>query len=359
MIENAIIERAFEEGWVQPQIPRIRTGKTVAVVGSGPAGLACADQLNQAGHRVTVFEKSDRIGGLLTYGIPNMKLDKKVVLRRIELLRTEGIKFQMNCEIGVDRSSSDILEQFDAVLLAGGAGRPRELQIPGRDLDGIHPAMDYLVTCTQAVLDQEVPVINATGKDVIVIGGGDTGTDCVASALRQGCKSLTQFEILPAPAPDRTADNPWPLWPLVFRTDYGQKEAEVKFGKDPREFAVLTKKFLSNREGGLGALKTVRVEWNKNEGGQSILKEIPGSEEEFPAQLVLLAMGFLGPEDNILNDMGIEKDSRSNVKANEVDYKTNLPGVFSAGDMRRGQSLIVWAIREGREAAREIDGYLT
>jgi len=357
LIENAIIERAFDEGWVRPRRPEVRSGRQVAVVGSGPAGLACADQLNQAGHRVTVFERNDRIGGLLTYGIPNMKLDKGIVERRVELLRSEGIRFITNCEVGVQQSGRELLSEFDAVVLAIGAAKPRDLDIPGRNLDGIHFAMDYLVDCTQSVLGQKEARLSASGKDVVVIGGGDTGTDCVASACRQGCRSLLQFEILPRPPESRPDDDPWPLWPLVLRTDYGQKEAEFKFGRDPREFSILTKEFLSDGSGRLVALRTVRVQWTQS-GGSPPFEEIPGTEEEYPAQLVLLAMGFLGPEERVLDELGLERDEWSNIRADERDYRTGTAGVFAAGDARRGQSLVVWAIREGREAAAAVHRYL-
>jgi glutamate synthase (NADPH/NADH) small chain len=359
-IECAIIDKAFEEGWVVPEPPPVRTGKKVAVVGSGPAGLAAAAQLNRAGHWVTVFERADRIGGLLMYGIPNMKLDKRIVQRRVDLLKAEGIAFVTNCEVGKDYPADKLRKLFDAIILCGGATKPRDLPIEGRHLKGIHFAMEFLHANTKSLLDSnhaDGNYISAKGKDVVVIGGGDTGTDCVGTAMRHGCKSLVQFEILPMPPLTRAPDNPWPQWPKVYKLDYGQEEAAAIFGKDPREYLIQTKKFVGDSNGHVKELHTVRVEWVKD-NGRTIPREIPGTERVFPAQLVLLAMGFLGPESQLLDQLGVEKDPRSNVKAEHGKFATNVPGIFAAGDMRRGQSLVVWAINEGRGAARECDRYL-
>jgi glutamate synthase (NADPH) small chain len=359
-IECAIVDKGFEENWIQPEPPSVRTGKKVAVVGSGPAGLAAAAQLNRAGHWVTVFERADRIGGLLMYGIPNMKLDKGIVQRRVDLLKAEGVAFVTSCEVGKDYSAEKLRTEFDAVVLCGGATKPRDLSIEGRQLGGIHFAMEFLHANTKSLLDSQHAdggYISAKGKDVIVIGGGDTGTDCVGTSMRHGCKSLVQFEILPMPPLDRAADNPWPQWPKVYKLDYGQEEAEALFGKDPREYLIQTKKFVGDSKGHLKELHTVRVEWVRD-NGRTIPREVPGTEHVFPAQLVLLAMGFLGPENPLLDQLGVEKDVRSNAKAEHGKFATSVPGVFAAGDMRRGQSLVVWAINEGRGAARECDRYL-
>jgi glutamate synthase (NADPH) small chain len=359
-IECAIVDKGFEENWIQPEPPSVRTGKKVAVVGSGPAGLAAAAQLNRAGHWVTVFERADRIGGLLMYGIPNMKLDKGIVQRRVDLLKAEGVAFVTSCEVGKDYSAEKLRTEFDAVVLCGGATKPRDLPIEGRQLGGIHFAMEFLHANTKSLLDSQHAdggYISAKGKDVIVIGGGDTGTDCVGTSMRHGCKSLVQFEILPMPPLDRAADNPWPQWPKVYKLDYGQEEAEALFGKDPREYLIQTKKFVGDSKGHLKELHTVRVEWVRD-NGRTIPREVPGTEHVFPAQLVLLAMGFLGPENPLLDQLGVEKDVRSNAKAEHGKFATSVPGVFAAGDMRRGQSLVVWAINEGRGAARECDRYL-
>lgn len=368
-IECAIIDRGYEEGWIVPEPPSKRTQKRVAVVGSGPAGLAAADQLNRAGHWVTVFERADRIGGLLMYGIPNMKLDKKIVQRRIDRMSAEGVKFVTNCEVGKHYPAENLKTEFDAVVLCGGATAARDLPAPGRDLKGIHFAMEFLHANTKRLLDnrgnQKATMtastnghfISAKGKDVIVIGGGDTGTDCVGTSLRHGCKSLVQFEILPKPPDERAADNPWPQWPKVYKLDYGQEEAAALYGKDPREYCIQTKKFVGDEHGQVKELHTVRIEWVVD-NGRFVPKEVPGSEQVYPAQLVLLAMGFLGPENPLLEKLGVERDSRSNVKAEFGQFVTNVPNVFAAGDMRRGQSLVVWAINEGRGAARECDRYL-
>ncbi len=370
-IEAAIIEKGFAEGWVVPERPAKRTGKKVAVVGSGPAGLACADQLNLAGHTVTVFERDDRIGGLLMYGIPTMKLDKQIVQRRTNLMAAAGVKFMTNTEVGQDYPADKLLAEFDAIVLCGGATKPRDLSIEGRHLTGIHFAMDFLHANTKRLLDGDSlfparegtgrwkPYLSAKDKDVIVIGGGDTGTDCVATALRHGCKSLVQFEILDRPPDQRQPDNPWPEWPKIYRVDYGQEEAAAVFGRDPRHYAIMTKRFGGETNGQVKEVHTVQVEWRTGDNGsRPFPREIPGSERVWPVQLVLLAMGFLGPEDRLLDQLGIERDERSNVKAESNRFATNLKGVFAAGDMRRGQSLVVWAINEGRGAARECDRYL-
>lgn len=361
-IECAIVDKGFEEGWIKPEPPAKRTGKKVAVVGSGPSGLACAAQLNRAGHLVTVFERADRIGGLLMYGIPNMKLDKQVVQRRVELMAAEGITFVTNTEVGKDYPADRLLAEFDAVVLCGGATKPRDLPVEGRELTGIHFAMEFLHGNTRRLLDSANGAgnyISAKDKDVVVIGGGDTGTDCVGTALRHGCKSLVQFEILNRPPDERQPDNPWPEWPRVYKLDYGQEEAMALYGSDPRQYQIMTKRFVGDDSGHVKEIHTVDIEWTTGQNGQRPgPKEIPGTEQVWPAQLVLLSMGFLGPEDTLLGQLGVARDERSNVKTEANQYATSLPGVFAAGDMRRGQSLVVWAIKEGRAAARECDRYL-
>ena len=360
-LEYTIIERGWEQGWVTPEPPKVRTGKKVAVVGSGPAGLCAAAQLNRAGHLVTVFERADRVGGLLTYGIPNMKLDKeKVVFRRIRQMEAEGITFQVNTEIGGNFPADKLLREFDAVVLCTGATKPRDLPIEGRTLKGVHFAMDFLTSNTRGLLERHRNgnFISAEGRDVIVIGGGDTGTDCVGTSMRHGCRSLTQLEILPRPPQERAMDNPWPEWPKVYRMDYGQEEAAAKFGEDPRVYLTTAKRFVGDMEGWVKEVHTVEIQWERNDKGQFVPKEVPGTERVRPAQLVLLAMGFLGPEQPLLEALGVDRDGRSNVKAEFEKYTTNIRGVFAAGDCRRGQSLVVWAFNEGRGAARECDRYL-
>ncbi|MFB2936365.1 glutamate synthase small subunit [Aerosakkonemataceae cyanobacterium BLCC-F154] len=360
-IEYSIAEKGWDEGWITADPPAKRTGKKVAIVGSGPAGLSAAAQLNKAGHLVTVFERADRPGGLLMYGIPNMKLDKEqVVLRRLKVLEDEGVKFVCNTEVGKDITSEQLLKEFDAVILCTGATKPRDLPIEGRELKGIYFAMDFLTANTKAILNksQNGGFITAEGKDVVIIGGGDTGTDCVGTSIRHGCNSLVQVEILPKPPSERAADNPWPEWPKVYKMDYGQEEAAAKFGDDPRVYTTTATKFEGDENGNVKAVHTVQVQWEKNEKGQFIPKHIPGTEKVIPAQLVLLAMGFLGPEQPLLDALGLERDARSNVKADYGKYNTSIPGVFAAGDCRRGQSLVVWAFNEGRGVARECDLYL-
>jgi glutamate synthase (NADPH) small chain len=357
-----IIDNAYEQGWMKPLPPSARTGKKVAVIGSGPAGLAAADQLNRAGHSVTVIERADRPGGLLVYGIPNMKLDKALVLRRIDLMKAEGVVFRTSTAVGKDVAAKDLLRDFDAVLVATGSTRPRDLAVPGRSLKGVHFALEFLGANTKSLLDSKLADgknIDAKGKKVVVIGGGDTGNDCLGTSVRHGCTGIVNFEVMPQPPAERTADMPWPTFPRTLKKDYGHGEAEYAFGKDPREYCILTKEFVDDGKGNVKGVRTVRVEWKKNEAGQFAMAELPGTEEYFEADLVFLALGFLGPEDGILKDLGVELDPRSNAKADYGTFATSAPKVFAAGDARRGQSLVVWAINEGRLAAREIDRFLT
>ena len=360
-IEVSIIDHGWENGWVTAEPPKKRTGKKVAVVGSGPAGLSAAAQLNKAGHEVTVFERADRPGGLLMYGIPNMKLDKKeVVLRRLALLEKEGVKFVCNTEVGKNLPADKLLKDFDAVILATGATKGRDLPIPGRELKGIHLAMEFLTANTKNLLDGVKPGTNITadGKNVVVIGGGDTGTDCVGTSIRHGCKSIVQLEIMAKPPLERAKDNPWPEWPKTLKVDYGQEEAAAKFGADPRTYLTTATKFEGDENGQVKAVHVVNVEWKKDEKGNFGPQKIAGTEKVLPAQLVLLAMGFLGPEQPLLEALNIERDARSNAKADFEKYTTNHPKVFACGDCRRGQSLVVWAFNEGRGAARECDRFL-
>ncbi|MSU35486.1 MAG: glutamate synthase subunit beta [Pedosphaera sp.] len=360
-IECAIIDKGWEEGWVIPDAPKERTGKKVAIVGSGPAGLSAAAQLNRVGHSVTVFERADRPGGLLMYGIPNMKLEKQsVVMRRLKLMEAEGIRFICKTEVGRDLSTRQLLDEFDAVVLSTGATKPRDLPIEGRNLKGIHFAMEFLTANTQAVLSghRNGGFISAENKDVIVIGGGDTGTDCVGTSMRHGCKSLVQVEILPRPPEKRAADNPWPEWPKTYKLDYGQEEAKAKFGADPRIYLTTAKKFLADADGHVSGVELVEIQWTKNDKGQFVPQDVPGTNRVVPAQHVLLAMGFLGPEQPLLESLAVERDARSNIKAEHGRFQTSIPKVFAAGDCRRGQSLVVWAFNEGRGAARECDRFL-
>ncbi len=386
-IENAIIDRGFEEGWVVAKPPARETGKKVAVIGSGPAGLAAAAQLNKVGHAVTVFERADRIGGLLMYGIPNMKLDKGVVQRRIDLLAEEGIQFVTRTQIGqpekfaADHVTSimqadggpmhfvdpaELMTEYDAVLVATGATRPFDptAHCPGRDARGIHFAMDFLTRNTKSLLDSQLQdghYISARDKDVVVIGGGDTGADCIGTSLRHGCRSVVNFELLDKPPAERAANNPWPQWPRVFRVDYSHAETAAKLGSDPRNYSLLTKEFVADAEGCISGIKTVQVDW-RQPGSQAPFSEVADSEQLWPTDLVLLATGFLGPEESLVNQLGLATDKpRGNwqtIAAEHGKYRTNVAGVFAAGDCRRGQSLVVWAIHEGRGAARAIDEFL-
>lgn len=360
-IEHAIIDHGFEQGWVTAVAPESRTGKAVAVIGSGPAGLAAAAQLNKAGHNVIVYEREDRIGGLLMYGIPNMKLGKDVVQRRIDLMHAEGIEFVTNADVGGDGGNAvdinDIVKENDAVLFATGATRPRNLEVPGRELKGVHFAMEFLTANTRSLLDSNLAdgdYISAKDKNVIVIGGGDTGTDCIGTSIRHGCKSLVNFELLPRPPAERAEGNPWPLWPVIHRVDYGHEEGAERFGSDPRQYCILTKEFIGDVAGNVTAVKSVEARWSQLDGQWS-MEEVAGSEKIWEADLVLLSMGFLGPEHYASDNVGMEYDPRSNYKADYGKYATSVKGVYAAGDCRRGQSLVVWGINEGREAAREID----
>ena len=360
-IEVSIADKGFEQGWIVAQPPAKRTGKKVAVVGSGPAGLAAAAELNKAGHWVTVFERADRIGGLLTYGIPPMKLEKPLVDRRVKLLADEGVKFVTNTEVGKNYPTDKLRSEFDSIVLCGGATWARDLTVAGRELKGIHFAMDFLTASTKSLLDsgmKDGKYISAKDKHVVVIGGGDTGTDCVGTSLRHGCKGLVQLEIMAKPPDERAADNPWPQWPKVYKLDYGQEEAAALFGSDPRRYAVTTKRFEGDAQGNVTGLVIAEIRRTPGDNGAARFEEVPGSERTIPADLVLLAMGFLGPEKpGLLQDLGVALDARGNVQVDD-NKMTSVPGVFAAGDMSRGQSLIVWAIAEGREAARGVDLHL-
>ena len=349
-IENAIIDRGFEEGWVTPKPSAPDTGKKVAVIGSGPCGLAAAEQLRSAGHAVTVYERADRIGGLLMYGIPNMKLDKGVVERRVQLMRDAGIRFETNADVGRNIDPAELIEQNDAVLMATGATLARDLPIPGREAKGVHLAMEFLTANTKSLLDsglEDGGYISAKDKNVIVIGGGDTGTDCIGTSLRHGCKSLVNFELLPKPPLERAPNNPWPLWPRIYRVDYGHAEAAEQFGDDPRVYSIMSKHFLMDDNGNLTGIVTVNVDEN--------IQEIPGTEKTWEADLILLSMGFLQTEHYVNDPLGMETDERGNFIANKQDFRTSIANVYAAADCRRGQDLVVRAINEGREAAREID----
>lgn len=358
-IEQYIIEKAFSEGLVQPELPAQRTGRRIAVIGSGPAGLACADELNKAGHSVTVYERADRAGGLLMYGVPNMKLDKSLVERRVKLLEAAGVQFILNSEVGVKIASSTLREEYDAVVLCTGATKPRDLPVPGRDLAGIYFAKDYLESVTKSLLNSNFAdglAIDAKDKDVVIIGGGDTGNDCMATAIRQGCHSVRQLEINPCLPHSRTADNPWPQFPRVFKTDYGQEEAIHKFKEDPREFCITSKEFIGEA-GQVTGVRLCQNEW-KVVDGRRVPVDIAGTERIVPAQLVLLAMGFTGSEQSLFDEFGFERAANGSIAAQEGSYATSIEGVFAAGDARRGQSLVVWAIAEGRGAAKAVDSYL-
>ena len=357
--ERAIIEKAWEEGWVTPQKIPVRTGKKVAVIGSGPSGLAVAQELNRRGHEVTVFERRDRIGGLLRYGIPNMKLDKSVIDRRVKLMEAEGVVFQTGVDVGKDRKASQIRKDFDRVVLACGASNPRDISVPGREAGNICFAVDFLTSVTKSLLDsnfEDKQYISPKGKDVLVIGGGDTGNDCVGTAIRLGAKSVTQLEMMPEPPKERTLQNPWPEWPRVLKTDYGQKEAIAVFGKDPRIYQTTVTEFIKDEKGNVKKAKIVKLAPEKDEKtGRMNMVPVEGTEEERPAQLVLIAAGFLGSQKYVTDAFGTDLNPRTNVLTKPEEYETSVPGVFVAGDMHRGQSLVVWAIAEGRKAAEAVD----
>ena len=360
--EHFIVENAFVTGMMKPNPPKQRTGKRVAVIGSGPSGMACAVQLNQRGHSVTVYEKDDRIGGLLMYGIPNMKLEKHIIDRRVELMKAEGISFVTNANVGENVDAQSLLGEYDAVVLCCGAGNPRDINAPGRDAQGIYFAVDYLKATTKSLLDSNLEdgnYISAYDKNVVIIGGGDTGNDCVGTAIRQGCSSVIQLEMMPKLPDSRAENNPWPEWPKVCKTDYGQQEAIAVFGNDPRRYQTTVKEFVKDEEGKLKGVVTVNLAFEYDEeAGRNVMKQVEGSEQFIEAQLVLIAAGFLGPKQYIPEAFGVETNSRSNVETPQGKFSTNVPKVFAAGDMRRGQSLVVWAIREGRDAAAEVDEYL-
>ena len=357
--ERAIIEKAWEEGWVTPQKIPVRTGKKVAVIGSGPSGLAVAQELNRRGHEVTVFERRDRIGGLLRYGIPNMKLDKSVIDRRVKLMEAEGVVFQTGVDVGKDRKASQIRKEFDRVVLACGASNPRDISVPGREAGNICFAVDFLTSVTKSLLDsnfEDKQYISPKGKDVLVIGGGDTGNDCVGTAIRLGAKSVTQLEMMPEPPKERTLQNPWPEWPRVLKTDYGQEEAIAVFGKDPRIYQTTVTEFFKDEKGNVKKAKIVKLAPEKDEKtGRMNMVPVEGTEEERPAQLVLIAAGFLGSQKYVTDAFGTDLNPRTNVLTKPEEYETSVPGVFVAGDMHRGQSLVVWAIAEGRKAAEAVD----
>ena len=357
--ERAIIEKAWEEGWVTPQKIPVRTGKKVAVIGSGPSGLAVAQELNRRGHEVTVFERRDRIGGLLRYGIPNMKLDKSVIDRRVKLMEAEGVVFQTGVDVGKDRKASQIRKEFDRVVLACGASNPRDISVPGIESGNICFAVDFLTSVTKSLLDsnfEDKQYISPKGKDVLVIGGGDTGNDCVGTAIRLGAKSVTQLEMMPEPPKERTLQNPWPEWPRVLKTDYGQEEAIAVFGKDPRIYQTTVTEFIKDEKGNVKKAKIVKLAPEKDEKtGRMNMVPVEGTEEERPAQLVLIAAGFLGSQKYVTDAFGTDLNPRTNVLTKPEEYETSVPGVFVAGDMHRGQSLVVWAIAEGRKAAEAVD----
>lgn len=355
--ENSIIENAYEKGYAKARPPKVRTDKKIAVIGSGPAGLAAADQLNKRGHSVTVYERDDRIGGLLMYGIPNMKLDKSVIERKIEVMKAEGVVFRTGVNVGVDVKADELKKEFDRIILTCGASNPRNINAPGRDAKGIYFAVDYLKRVTKHLRNpQYTDYINAKDKNVLVIGGGDTGNDCVGSSIRQGAKSVVQLEMMPKPPVCRLASNPWPEWPKILKTDYGQQEAIAVFGSDPRIYETTVKEFIKDSKGDLKQVKIVKLNWQKDEKtGRMQMSEIPGSEQILDVDLVFIAAGFLGSEEYVTKEFAVKCTDRTNVQTKQGEYSTSQKGIFTAGDMHRGQSLVVWAIREGREAAREVD----
>lgn len=357
--EYAIIENAYEKGYADPKPPKVRTGKTVAVVGSGPSGLAVADQLNKRGHSVTVYERSDRVGGLLMYGIPNMKLEKHIVDRKIKVMEAEGIVFKTGVDVGKDIKAEKLLKEYDRVVLACGASNPRDISVPGRDAKGIYFAVDFLKANTKSLLDsdfEDKKYVDTKSKNVVIIGGGDTGNDCVGTSIRHGCKSVTQIEMMPKAPDTRSASNPWPEWPKICKTDYGQEEAIAVFGHDPRIYESTVKEFVKDKNGSLKAVKIVKLSWEKDPAsGRMKMSEVPGSEQTLPAEIVLIAAGFLGSQKYVTDAFHVDINERSNVKTGAGAYETSVKNVFTAGDMHRGQSLVVWAIREGREAARAVD----
>ena len=360
--ELAIIEKAYANGWAAAKPPVVRTGKKIAVIGSGPAGLAVADQLNTRGHNVTVFERSDRVGGLLRYGIPNMKLEKHIIDRKLDVMREEGVEFVVNANVGADVKAKDILKEYDAVVLACGASNPRDINAPGRDANGIYFAVDFLTSTTKALLDnglKEGTYISARDKNVVVIGGGDTGNDCVGTCIRHGCKSVTQLEMMPKAPDERAESNPWPQWPLVCKTDYGQEEAIAVFGHDPRIYTTTVKEFVKDKKGNLSKLITVSLESKVDEKtGRRMMVPVDGTEKEIPCELVLIAAGFLGTQKYVTDAFGVELNERTNIKTDADSYVTSVNGIFTAGDCHTGQSLVVKAIRQGRDCARAVDQYL-
>ena len=357
--ENSIIENAYEKGYAKAKPPKVRSGKKVAVIGSGPAGLAAADQLNKRGHSVTVYERDDRVGGLLMYGIPNMKLEKQYIDRKVEVMKEEGVEFITGVNVGKDIKSAKLLKEYDRVILACGAKNPRDIKAPGRDAEGIYFAVDFLSSTTKSLLDSELKdnkYISAKGKNVIIIGGGDTGNDCVGTCIRHGAKSVTQLEMMPKAPDERAENNPWPEWPKVSKTDYGQEEAIAVFGHDPRIYQTTVKEFLKDKKGAVCGVKTVKLESKKDEKtGRMVMAEVEGSEAVLDAELVLIAAGFLGTEKYVADAFGVKMNERTNVATEPEHHATSVERVYVAGDMHRGQSLVVWAIREGREAAREVD----
>ena len=357
--EHGIIENAYEKGYARAKVPAVRTGKKIAVIGSGPSGLAAAATLNQRGHSVTVYERSDRIGGLLMYGIPNMKLEKWVIDRKVAIMKEEGVEFVTGVNVGEDRKATELLKNYDRIILACGASKPRDIKAPGRDAKGIYFAVDFLTATTKSLLDSnfaDKKFIPAEGKNVLVIGGGDTGNDCVGTSIRLGCKSVTQLEMMPKLPDTRAENNPWPIWPRICKTDYGQQEAIAKFGHDPRIYQTTVKEFIADKKGNLTKVKLVKLESKKHEAtGRMTMAEVAGSEYVVDCDLVLIAAGFLGSQDYVTKAFKVETNERSNVKTEAGKYETNVKNVFTAGDMHRGQSLVVWAIKEGREAAKAVD----